>query len=480
MNVKKEKKHPLGEDAGTEEVAGDENIRLAEDRSLPLDDPPSLTNGGGKSNHRIAMVSTHGYVAAHPPLGAPDTGGQVVYVLELAKKLSDMGYEVDIWTRRFEDQPESEAVAENVRILRMPCGGPDFIPKEYLYEKLAEWCERALRYIKQHQLEYQFVNSHYWDAGIAGQRLANALEIPHIHTPHSLGAWKKEKMEEDFVDEAHKFEETYNFSKRIHHERMLYRDCDAIVATSPLQLDVLRRSYDVPADHVQMIPPGYDDSRFYPIGEPMRQHIRHEMGFSGPTVSSIGRLSRNKGFDLAIEAFSVAAERLPTAQLRLAVGQEDEESLEDPMLQELFELVEKHGLQDRVHISKSLPDEAMADFYRAADVFLLPSRYEPFGMTAVEAMACGTPTVLTMHGGLYRTTTFGTEALFGDPFDKEDFGIMITKILQYGSIRRRLSINGARKVRSLFTWTGIAQQLLRLVEGRIMPSMIVSDHPETD
>src|SRR6266540_6895371 len=97
---------------------------------------------------RIAMVSTHGYVAAQPPLGAADTGGQVVYVLELSKKLAQLGYEVDIWTRRFEDQPELEPVAEQVRIIRVPCGGRQFIPKEYLSQKLAQWGENALRFIK--------------------------------------------------------------------------------------------------------------------------------------------------------------------------------------------------------------------------------------------------------------------------------------------------------------------------------------------
>src|SRR6187551_235241 len=93
---------------------------------------------------RIGLISTHGYVAAEPPLGAADTGGQVVYVLELSKKLAQLGYEVDIWTRQFDDQPSEEACEKGVRILRVPCGGPGFIPKEYLHESLAEWCTGAL------------------------------------------------------------------------------------------------------------------------------------------------------------------------------------------------------------------------------------------------------------------------------------------------------------------------------------------------
>ena len=144
---------------------------------------------------RIAMVSTHGYVAANPPLGKADTGGQVVYVLELSKKLAQLGYEVDIWTRRFEEQPEIEAVAEQVRIIRVPCGGKQFIPKEYLNQKLPQWSENALRFIKKQGLKYEFIDSHYWDAGVAGQHLSEALDAPHLHTPHSLGLWKKRQME---------------------------------------------------------------------------------------------------------------------------------------------------------------------------------------------------------------------------------------------------------------------------------------------
>ena len=145
----------------------------------------------GRPLRRVAMISTHGYVAARPPLGAPDTGGQVVYVLELARKLSEFKYDVDIWTRRFENQPECDQVNDRVRVLRMPCGGGEFIPKEYLYEHIGEWVQNAYEHIRQEGLKYDFINSHYWDAGIAGQHLARTLSVPHIHTPHSLGTWKK-------------------------------------------------------------------------------------------------------------------------------------------------------------------------------------------------------------------------------------------------------------------------------------------------
>lgn len=412
------------------------------------------------------MVSTHGYVAAHPPLGAADTGGQVVYVLELAKKLGQLGFDVDVWTRQFENQPESDRINPHVRVVRVPCGGPGFIPKEYLHRALMEWCEHALRFIKRHRLTYQFINSHYWDAGVAGQRLAEALEVPHVHTPHSLGLWKKRQMETDYPELAESFDQEFNFAERIQHETLLYRSSALVVATTPPQLDMIVEDYGVPTERVHMIPPGYDDNRFYPVSAASRQLIRRRLGFKGPTILALGRLATNKGYDLLIKAFSVVATRVPEATLHLAVGGEKMDRAERKLLAELKRLAHRLSLHRRIRFSGYVKDRDLPDYYRAADLFVLSSRYEPFGMTAIEAMACGTPTVVTVHGGLIRAVSFGRHALFGDPFDKEDLGIMMTKPFKHPKLWNRLSRMGAHKARSLFTWTGIAQQLIALVEGR--------------
>jgi mannosylfructose-phosphate synthase len=425
---------------------------------------------------RIAMVSTHGYVAATPPLGAADTGGQVVYVLELAKKLALLGYEVDIWTRRFEAQPELEPVAERVRIIRMPCGGPDFLPKEYLCEHLAEWNEHALRFIEKHGLNYKFINSHYWDAGLAAQHLSTVLEVPHIHTPHSLGLWKQRQMETDFPDGKEEFDKRYNFDRRVRDERKLYNDCDIVIATTPPQLDLIAKDYGIPPAKVRMVPPGYDDNRFFPVSEATRTTIRQRLGFKGKVVLALGRLARNKGYDLLIDAFAVLAARQPKAVLHLAVGGKDMNENELKLLAELRERAAATGYGDRIHFGSFVADEDLADYYRAADLFVLCSRYEPFGMTAIEAMASGTPTVVTVHGGLYRALSFGRHALFADPFDREDLGITMAKVFRHPRLRNRLGTMGAHKARSLFTWTGIAHQLVAAVEHRMMAGVTLDDN----
>ncbi|MBS1911067.1 MAG: glycosyltransferase [Bacteroidetes bacterium] len=428
---------------------------------------------------RIAMISTHGYVAATPPFGAADTGGQVAYVLELSRKLAQFGYAVDIWTRRFEQQEALEYVADNVQIIRVPCGSSEFIPKEYLHRETPEWVGNALSYIEDHGIVYEFINSHYWDAGVAGEQLASVLGVPHVHTPHSLGIWKLRQMEQDFPESQSSFEQKYNFSERIEHERSIYQSSSLVIATTPAQVDMLREDYAIPVERIAIIPPGYDDTRFYPVGEPMRDVIRARLGFSGTVILALGRLALNKGYDLLVRAFAVAAARVDDAVLYLAVGGTETTPQEERMLEELRVLANSLGIADRIHIAGFIPDEDLADYYRAADLFVLSSRYEPVGMTAIEAMACGTPTVVTMHGGLWQALTYGRHALFADPFDAEDLGITMLKPLRYTRLRARMSRMSASRTRELFTWTGIAQQFLSAV-GQGISSMASLTDGEDD
>lgn len=416
-------------------------------------------------SRRIAMVSTHGYVGANPPLGAADTGGQVVYVLELSKTLAKLGYAVDIWTRRFEDQPEVDLVCEGVRVIRVACGGADFIPKEYLYESLDEWISGALETIAEQRLQYAFINSHYWDGGIAGRALASLLGIPHVHTPHSLGIWKMRQMEADIAKDRERLEKLYNFTVRNAEEKQLYDDADLVLATTPQQTDILHEDYLVPFEKIQMVPAGYNEDRFYPVTGAEREAIRERLGFKGTVILSLGRLARNKGYDLLIHSFREVAARVPDAHLLLAIGGEVISDREQQVLDECKQLAADLGIQDRVTFSGYVPDEALADYYRAADVFVLSSRYEPFGMTAVEAMACGTPVVATINGGFWRVLQFGVNGLFADTFDPVDLGVTITKPLLYPQLWERLSRLGAETARNSFRWVNIAQQIVDTVEA---------------
>jgi mannosylfructose-phosphate synthase len=406
------------------------------------------------------MISTHGYVAAEPEFGKPDTGGQVVYVLELSKCLARMGFHVDVLTRQFEDQPAEEKISGRVRLLRFPCGGNEFIPKETLCEAIPEWVQNVSRFINENQLGYSLINSHYWDAGLAGQTLANWHHIPHFHTPHSIGSWKRNNMDGDAAD----LEKKYNFRTRIREEKVIYDECEIVIATTPTQRDILQSNdYDTPTAKIRVIPPGYDDRRFFPVSLATRRMLKHQFNLEGQIILALGRIAKNKGYDLLIRAMPVVFHRVPNARLLLAVGSTEPDESEQKQVSALKELVDELGIRDRVLFRDYIRDDELADHYRAADVFALSSRYEPFGMTAVEAMACGTPTVVTTEGGLWEQVVWGLEALYSNPFDPEAFGHALASILQHPAVGAQLAKHGAQKARARFTWTGIAHQLLCLL-----------------
>lgn len=410
---------------------------------------------------RMMMISTHGYVAAEPELGKPDTGGQVVFVLELSKCLARLGYDVDIYTRQFEDQPSEERVGDRCRVVRVPCGGKEFIAKEILCQHIPEWVEHVRKLIANEGLEYQWINSHYWDAGLAGQAIANRLNIPHLHTPHSIGAWKRDNMDGDPAE----LEKTYNFRQRIKEEKVIYDECDALIATTPEQRDILTSSeYDTPGEKIHVIPPGYDDTKFFPVSLASRAAIKRDGGYDHRVILALGRVARNKGYDLLIQSMQPVFERFDDAKLLLAIGSAEPNDDEQQQIAELKQLAEKLNIADRVVFLDYIEEDALADFYRMADVFALSSRYEPFGMTAVEAMACGVPTVITTEGGLWKMVNWGLEAVYANPFDPPAFGHMICNILGQPRIAAQLSKFGSQKARAQFTWMGIAQQLLRILD----------------
>ncbi|MEM7681588.1 MAG: glycosyltransferase [Planctomycetota bacterium] len=424
---------------------------------------------------RVMFISTHGYVSGEVEFGKPDTGGQVVYVLELAKCIARFGYQVDIFTRRFEDQPEQEDVAPGVQILRAPCGGDAFIPKETLCDSIPEWVENAAEMIEARGAEpYLFINSHYWDAGLAGQGLSRRLGVPHLHTPHSLGAWKRENMD----GEPEALEKQYNFKRRVKEERIVFHDCEAIIATTTQQRDILLEEpdYDVPRDKVHVVPPGYDDTRFFPVSTATRQALKAQYGYEGRIVLAVGRIARNKGYDLLIKAMQKVCHRHEDVKLLLAIGSTEPNKQEQEMVKEFKTLAQKLGIGKRVIFQDYIPDEALPDYYRLCDVFALSSRYEPFGMTAVEAMACGAATVVTTEGGLWERLDWGLNALYANPFDEFEYGSAIHHVLQHERLSQQISRNGSHRARADFTWIGIAQQIVRIAKA---PAFQIEDEDAT-
>ncbi len=404
------------------------------------------------------MLSIHGYVSTTPELGKPDTGGQVLFVLELAKRFSRLGCKVDIVTRRFEKQPALEKITPSLRLWRVPFGGKDFLRKEDMHDHLGSFITNFLAEVKTKKLRYDVVNSHYWDAGWAGQRIAEELGIAHVHTPHSLGAWKQKDMQK--ASTARNM--NYRFEERIHKEFLIYRNCDHVIATTNLQYDQLRSDYDVPKEHITIIPPGIDEARFTPIEPSKVKAVRKRLNFRDHDVYTVGRIAPNKGIDLLIKALPHLRKLIPRARLILAVGTSNKQ--DQQRISHLKKLAGRLNLTSHIHWRGYVPDDQLADHYRSASVFALPSRYEPFGMTAIEAMASGTPSVITVHGGLCEMINFGTHALYADPERPSEYAMALCMPMLYPQLRDKLSIEGARFARRQFGWTGIAKRTLPIFE----------------
>lgn len=420
----------------------------------------------------ILMISLHGYVAASPELGKPDTGGQVVYVLELAERFSRLGKKVDLVTRQFEDQPEYDVVDENYSVWRIPFSGKKFIRKEDMHDHLKKFVTNTLAAIKKEGKKYDVVYSHYWDAGWAGQKISEELGISHVHTPHSVGWWKQHTMGSD-MDEK-EMEKTYRFKERIRKEYFVYQMCNHIIATTIPQVDLLTKQYDVLPKNCTMIPPGIDENRFYPVPSKENDRIREKYDIHPTDILTLGRMAHNKGYDLLIQALPTVFELCPEARLVAAIGS-DNSNQDSDGVKKLKKLATELGVMDKIKWKSYIADEDLANVYRSANIFAMPSRYEPFGMVAIEAMACGTPSVITVHGGLYDLIDFGNQALFADPHRPTEFGAMMAMPLLYPKMRNELSVEGARFARRNFGWTGIAKRMIEVFKSSINQNTMESN-----
>jgi mannosylfructose-phosphate synthase len=411
---------------------------------------------------RIALVFVRGPVSPQASLEAGKVDAQVIPLLEWSKQLAQLGYEVDIWTNQGEGQSQIEPVASQVRIIRVPGGGADLTAKHQRSESLPDWGKSALDLIRNHRLNYVFIHSHYWDGGFAGRRLSQALNVPHLHTPHSLGIDESRPMDKAGGNETAQKEAQDQFSKRITREKSVCTSANLVLASSPQERELLVGDYGVAKEKCFVIGPGYDDTRFFPVGDFTRQAIRKRLGINSPLILSVERLTNSPACELLLKAFANVTQQIPEAVLHLAVSGKSLTPPEEAVFFRLRALVGELNLTGKVRFADLIPDDQLADYCRAADVFVLTNPDESITAMATKAMACGTPTVLAVPGGTSPGVSFGRPGLHADPGDPNDLGTMILKILKDSRLRLQLSRLGAEKARDSFTWTGVAQQFLAL------------------
>jgi len=402
---------------------------------------------------RIAHLSVHGYFDPEPILGCTDTGGQVTYVLELARHLGRLGVDVDIFTRQFEGRERIAPVDDHVRVVRLPCGPDEFIRKEDIFPHWDEYVDNMLAFLEENDLEYQVYHGHYWDAGYVSMKVAEALGRPFFYTAHSLGAWKKEQMGGD----PQEMERLWKFEERIHWENIIFRKAVAHTVTTEDGKDIYKRLYGFETKHMDVIPPGVDVERFRPLAEG-----EEDMDLVAPEryVFALSRIDSNKGHAELLRAFSYVREVLPDVHLVIGGGSKNPKQHEIDVMDGFLDVVNELELNDQVIFTGYISDEELAPYYRHAELFVLPSKYEPFGMTTLEAMSCGTPVVATKFGGIRKNLRHEHDALLVDPTDEREFAAAMIRVLSDAKFARKLGRNGHATIHKRFSWASIARTTL--------------------
>jgi mannosylfructose-phosphate synthase len=399
------------------------------------------------------MLTVHGYVSGKPTLGKTDTGGQVTYVLELSKALAKKGIKVDIYTRKFLNRKTIEKVSRNVRIIRIPCGGKRFIRKESLFPYLDTFVNNMERFIKKENLEYDIYHSHYWDAGYIAMKLTERLGHFFVHTFHSLGAWKKEHM----GGNPKEMEKKFRFKERIKYEKQIFRRTCAIVMTSPDMIYSSKKFYNYKEKKHVIIPAGVNLDIFHPLQKGQKER---KIDVPQNYVFWVGRFDTNKGLDYLLRGFAEIVTKAKDLFLVIGGGSRDPKPREKTLRKELERIIRKYELKNRVFFTHHIKDEHMPSYYRKAKFFVLPSKFEPFGMTAAEAMACGTPLIVSKRAGIRRYLKNGENCLVVNAANKKDLGWAFRVLNRNVSFHRKIANNGLKVARNKFSWTHIADKSL--------------------
>jgi len=404
----------------------------------------------------IAMLSTHGYFDAVPTLGRTDTGGQVVYVLELAKALGRMGIKVDIYTRWFdESDAQINPVPDNpnVRVIKIRAGDWGFIPKEFIYDLLPELTENMIQFIHKNGLHYDLYNGHYVDAGIVALDVAKKMNKPCYFTPHSIGVWKQDQMGGD----PEEMEKKFNFKLRNSEEMRLYKAVKGLSLTTQLQYEKLKELAHYDADNIEIIPPGVDIDRY---NLPTEEDLRIDTHTPEKYVFCLSRIDTNKGHDLLLNAFALAKDKIKDVDLVIGGGSPNPKPRELGVFTTMDAIIEKNNMKDRVTKIGYVSDEMMGPLYQQSELFVLPSLFEPFGMTTQEAMASGKAVIASKFGGIRNVITHGVDGMLVDAANPQEFADALIEILNDDAKRKAMGLAARKLIEKEFSWEAIADTFL--------------------
>lgn len=411
----------------------------------------------------LAMISMHTSPLA--PLGGKETGGMNVYVRELTRELAARGIHIDVFTRNRESATEIkvEKFASNARVVNIPAGRPDQYSKHDLYLHVPDFVEGILHWSQTQGCAYDILHAHYWLSGSTALELQRVWgKRPIIQMFHTLGAMKNRVAHGSYDMET---------ETRIRIEQHLLRTVDRVVASTPRDKQQMVELYAANPARIEIIPPGVDIDLFQPID---RHRARDfvEMPYDDLNVLFVGRLDPVKGIDTWFRAMKRVVQLDPSVRSKMCVcligGDLDEEVAPDTEYARLENLKEELGIGDMVTFLGRRSQNTLPYYYSSADVVVMPSRYESFGLAALEAMACGAPVVASDVGGLSFIVRDGETGYLVPEGDSEAMADCLLRLLHDPDTRHRLGANGVLAARE-YTWPVIADRIAGLYDTVLHP-----------
>lgn len=408
-------------------------------------------------HQHIAMLSLHTSPLAI--LGGKETGGMNVYVRELSRELAQRGLCIDIFTRS--QNPKTPRVqydllgVRDARVINVPAGPQAPYSKHLLADHMDEFVSGVLDFSQSEGIRYDLIHAHYWLSGVAGIELQKKWQhTPIVQMFHTLGAMK------NLVAIGEIDRET---ERRIESERELMRKVSRVIASTPRDKQQMIDLYDAPENRIVVIPPGVDTNLFHPI---VNRRAKEWIGtFSEKTVLFVGRIDPVKGLDTWFRAMRLVLETEPSLKTRMCVcligGDLDEDEDPDSELVRLDKLKDELGLSEVVTFLGGRAQSSLPYYYASADMVVMPSRYESFGLAALEAMACGTPVVASDVGGLSFIVRDGETGFLVPEGDEQALAECILSLLRDRELRNRMG-ERAVAVAQNYSWRLIADKIVDL------------------
>jgi D-inositol-3-phosphate glycosyltransferase len=414
------------------------------------------------SRQSIALISEHGDPAAD--IGREEAGGQNVYVRKVGEALARLGWQVDMFTRKA--RAEDEIIVQHsphCRTIRLKAGPDQFVPRDELFQYMPEFVDSFLKFQAKDGGNYPLVHSNYWMSGWVGLQLKEVSNIQLVHTYHSLGAVKYQNLARPPI--AH---------TRLATERQILEESTCVVATSPQEQDHLR-SLVSRNGNIEVIPCGTDVETFHTMPQ---SEARETLGFDADEklVLYVGRFDPRKGIETLVRAFAALYHRTEhqlQSKLRLVIVGGCQEGQADANERSRIEaLVAELGIAGHTTFAGQVGHDRLPLYYTAADVCVIPSHYEPFGLVAIEAMACGTPVIASNVGGLKFTVVHNETGLLVMPQDVQSFAEAMEQVLTRSHWSTNAKDQATTWVQENFSWTGVAAQLSDLYRRLLVGSLI--------